>query len=204
MKRLDHTARRAALAFLVLVVLSFLLAAWCARNDVFTGLDGTARGLFREGRVEALERPMRMLSFVGSGYVLLPVTLVCAVVLWQQRQGAVAVAALVVGAATPLVLALAKWTVDKPRPSLRGYGFPSGHVFGVTVFVVVAVYLLWRFDVSRTAQRAARATGIAFVVVVGYSRLFVNAHWLSDVAGGLLAGLAFGIVAVLVMDQRVR
>ena len=49
-----------------------------------------------------------------------------------------------------------------------------------------------------------RAVGIAFIVAVGYSRLYVNAHWLSDVVGGLLAGLAFAVAAVLVMDRRLR
>ena len=204
MKRLDLTARRAAVACVVVVVLVFLVAAWFARREEFSDLDRGARTLVREGRAQALERPMRTLSVVGSGYVLLPVTLVCAAVLWRRRQQAMALALLVVGAAAPLALALTKWLVDKPRPTLRGYGFPSGHVFGVTVFVVVGVYLLWRFDLSRRGQRLARAVGIVFIVAVGYSRLFVNAHWLSDVVGGLLAGLAFGVVAMLVMDRRLR
>ena len=204
MKRLDHVARRAAVACVVLVVLAFLVIAWFARREEFSDLDRGARTLVREERAQALERPMRALSVVGSGYVLLPVTLVCTVALWCRRQHATARAILVVGAAAPLVLALTKWLVNKPRPTLRGLGFPSGHVFGVTVFVVVGVYLLWRFEVPRRGQRLARAAGIVFIVAVGYSRLFVNAHWLSDVVGGLLAGLAFGVVAMLVMDRRLR
>jgi membrane-associated phospholipid phosphatase len=39
---------------------------------------------------------------------------------------------------------------------------------------------------------------------VGYSRIFVNAHWLSDVVGGLLAGIAFASAVVLVLDSRIR
>jgi undecaprenyl-diphosphatase len=97
-----------------------------------------------------------------------------------------------------------KWVINKPRPTLRGYGFPSGHVYGVTVFVIVVVYLLWSFDVPRRWQRAARALGIVFVAAVGYSRIYVNAHWLSDVVGGLLAGIAFALAMVLVLDARLR
>jgi undecaprenyl-diphosphatase len=77
-------------------------------------------------------------------------------------------------------------------------------VFGVTVFVVAAVYLLWFYEMPRRTQRLARAVGVAFIVAVGYSRLYVNAHWLSDVVGGLLAGLAFAVVAMLVIDRRLR
>ena len=116
----------------------------------------------------------------------------------------VAIALPLIGLSTAVVLALTKWLVNKPRPTLRGYGFPSGHVFGVTVFVVIAVYLLWLFELPRATQRLARAVGILFIIVVGYSRLYVNAHWLSDVVGGLLAGLALATVAILVMDRRLR
>jgi len=204
MKRLDHTARRAALASLLVLVLVFLVAAWFARLDALSGLDHSARALVRDGRPPALAAPMRTLSVVATGYVLLPITAVCAIGLWRRRHRAVALALPIVGAAAPLVLALLKWIVNKPRPTERGYGFPSGHVFGVTVFVVVLVYLLWLFDAPRGVQRAARALGIIFVVVVGYSRLYLNAHWFSDVVGGLLAGVAFGVGAVLVMDRRLR
>ena len=204
MKRLDHAVRRAAAAFFVLIVLLFFVAAWFARHEELSDLDRGARTLVRQGRASALERPVRMLSVLGSGYVLLPVTVVCSAVLWRRRHRVVALALPLIGATAAGVLALTKWIVNKPRPSLRGYGFPSGHVFGVTVFVVMAVYLLWLFDAPRRAQRLACAVGVAFIVAVGYSRLYVNAHWLSDVVGGLLAGLAFAVVAVLVTDRRLR
>jgi membrane-associated phospholipid phosphatase len=63
---------------------------------------------------------------------------------------------------------------------------------------------LWTFEAPRRWQRAARAAGLVFVTVVGYSRIYVNAHWLSDVIGGLLAGIAFALVTVLVLDARPR
>ncbi len=204
MKRLAPVARRAAVASVVVFVLLFLVAAWFAQRDDFSDLDRGARTLVREGRALALERPMRVVSALALGWVLLPVTLGCSAVLWRRRHHVVAVALPMIGVTAVVALALTKWIVNKPRPTLRGYGFPSGHVFGVTVFVIVAVYLLWRFDRPRSVQWLARALGIAFVVAVGYSRLYVNAHWLSDVVGGVLAGLAFATVAVLVMDRRLR
>lgn len=204
MKRLDPAARRAAMAWFVLFVLLFLVATWFVRHEDLSDLDRGARTLVRQGRAVALERVMRAISVLALGYVLLPVTVVCSVLLWRRRHREVAALLPLIGVTAVGVLALTKWLVNKPRPTLRGYGFPSGHVFGVTVFVVVAVYLLWLYEVPRRTQRLARAVGVAFIVAVGYSRLYVNAHWLSDVVGGLLAGLAFAVVAMLVMDRRLR
>jgi membrane-associated phospholipid phosphatase len=203
-KRLDGRARRSAGVFLLLVVVVFLLAAWVAGGESFVGVDRVTRTLIREGRAAALETPMWVVGLLGSGYVLLPVTLVCSAALWRRRHRTLALWLPAIGAGTALTLAVTKWLINKPRPTLRGYGFPSGHVFGATVFVVVAVYLLWSFETPRRWQRTARAAGIAFVTLVGYSRIYVNAHWLSDVVGGLLAGVAFALLTVLVLDARLR
>jgi membrane-associated phospholipid phosphatase len=189
-RQLEPRARRAAVVTTALVVVLFLLAAWVVRETPVADLDRSAKSL--------------ILSALATGYVLLPVTLAFSVVLWRRRQRAVALCLPAIGVSAVLALPIIKWLIDKPRPSMRGLGFPSGHVFGTTVFVVVAVYLLWSVGAPRRWQRAARAAGIVFVTLVGYSRIYVNAHWLSDVVGGLLAGIAFALAMVLVIDGRLR
>jgi undecaprenyl-diphosphatase len=188
----------------VVAVVLFLVAAWTVRADGVGIVDRATRALIREGRPPALEEPMWFIGYLGSGDVLLPVTFIGSLVLWLLHRRALAVILPVVGVSTSATLALMKWLIDKPRPTLRGYGFPSGHVYGVTVFVIVVVYLVWAFRAPRRWQRVARIAGILFVIAVGYSRIYVNAHWLSDVLGGLLAGIAFALAVVLLLDARLR
>jgi undecaprenyl-diphosphatase len=204
MKRLAPASRRAAVASLVVLVLLFLVAAWFVRREDFSDLDRGARILVHDGRALALKPAMRVISDLAHGKVLLPIVVACSLVLWWRRHTGVALALPLIAVTAVGALALTKWIMNKPRPTLRGYGFPSGHVFGVTVFVILAVYLLWLFEAPRPVQRLARAVGIVFVVAVGYSRIYVDAHWLSDVVGGLLAGLAFTTGALLVLDRRLR
>jgi len=202
-RRLDRAQRRSARVCVVLALAAFVIAVIVVRVETVSSLDAGTKSLVRDGRSLALAAPMHAVSLLGSGYVLLPITLAWSVVLWRRGQRTLAVSLPAIGAGAALTLALLKWSVGKPRPTLRGYGFPSGHVFGVTVFVVLAVYLLWAFDAPRRVRRAAQALGILYVLVVGYSRLYVNAHWLSDVGGGLLAGILFALVMMLVMDRQI-
>lgn len=204
MRSLEPGARRSALVATVLVVLVFLVMAAVVRGGVASDVDRGAKALIRDGRAAILETPMWVISGLATGYVLLPVTLVASLALWRWRRQSVALWLPAIGIVAVLVLPGIKWLISVPRPSLRGYGFPSGHVFAATIFVVVAVYLLWSLGAPRRWQRAARAAGIAFVTLVGYSRIYVNAHWLSDVVGGLLAGIAFALAVVLVVDRRLR
>jgi undecaprenyl-diphosphatase len=204
MKHFDHAARRALAVSLVVVVLLFVAIACLARWDALSGPDQGAAHLLRGDGPSPLKRPMRLVSDLAHGKVLLPLTLACSIYLWRRGRTRLALALPLIGVAAVVTLPLLKSIVNKPRPSLRDYGFPSGHTFAATVFVMTAVYLLWHLDAPRRWQGLARAAGVIFVVAVGASRLFVNAHWLSDVVGGLLAGLAFALVTMLIVDARLR
>jgi undecaprenyl-diphosphatase len=202
-KRLESEARRSALNLMLIVLVLFVVAISVVLGGVLTDVDRGTKALIREGRPAVLETPMWLISRMARAYVLLPLTLVGSAILWWRRERAAAVLLPALGVVAHLLLPLLKWLISKPRPTLRGYGFPSGHVFAATVFVVVAVYLLWSLEAPRRWQRAARAIGIIFVTLVGYSRIYVNAHWLSDVVGGFLVGIAFALAAVLVLDRSV-
>jgi len=94
---------------------------------------------------------------------------------------------------------------DRPAPDLvdvfsdvRGYSFPSGHVmfyvayFGFLWFLVYTLF-------KDTPRRTVALVGLGlFVVLVGPSRIYLGAHWASDVIGAYLLGILvlFAIVHV--------
>ena len=77
-----------------------------------------------------------------------------------------------------------------PLLSTRHHPFPSGHVAGIGALlgIIAACIAVGR---SRTVHALATVLVGAGVVIVAFSRLYLGAHWLSDVIGGaLLAGVA--------------
>lgn len=78
-----------------------------------------------------------------------------------------------------------------PLVTLTTYSFPSGHVAGATLFYgVLAAYLIahtakWRWRV------AIIVTAILLVALVALSRLYIGAHYLSDVLGAAAEGVAW-------------
>ena len=48
------------------------------------------------------------------------------------------------------------------------------------------------------------SVAVPLVAAAGVSRLYLNAHWLSDVLGGVTGGLAFALAALLVVDAAPR
>jgi membrane-associated phospholipid phosphatase len=101
---------------------------------------------------------------------------------------------------------LAKWAVDRPRPNLDSWGFPSAHVLSLVVLCGYLAYALTLGSARRGQRRLVMGACAAIVGTVAYSRMYLDAHFLSDVLGGLTAGLAYlsGAIWTIRSVPRVR
>jgi undecaprenyl-diphosphatase len=82
----------------------------------------------------------------------------------------------------------ARPVVDGPVPHAEGYSFPSGHALNITLAAGVLVFLLWPL-LSTSGRRIAVVLAIVVPVIVGLDRLFIGAHFPSDILAGHILGL---------------
>lgn len=182
-------------AFLVLAVLAF--------NQHFFDLDYRAHDLVRSGFYPELKPLMQALSLIGSGYVLVPLSLVAYVLLRRRGQPAARyVPAMLVGSF--LAFALTKWIVARPRPKLSAYGFPSAHTFGAVVFFGAVIYALGTIEMRPLWRWTATVGMLLLIAGVAVSRLYLRSHWLSDVLGGVTGGAAYLLFFLMAVDPRLR
>jgi undecaprenyl-diphosphatase len=81
------------------------------------------------------------------------------------------------------------------------FSYPSGHSAGCIAFGGVLAYFAWRRWQS-TRSRALIGSCMGSVVgVVGFDRLYLNVHWVSDVFGGWLFGAFWLSFVILVFRQ---
>lgn len=69
-----------------------------------------------------------------------------------------------------------------------GYSFPSGHSMAAFIAYGMLAYILVRLIPHRRSRQAVAGALAILVLLVGFSRMFLGAHWLSDVVGGFAAG----------------
>ncbi len=80
-----------------------------------------------------------------------------------------------------------------------GYAFPSGHAMGSMIAFSALAYLGGRILPDWKRQAAVVALAATCIATVGLSRIYLGAHWVSDIAAGFTIGLVW-----LSIDDRVR
>jgi membrane-associated phospholipid phosphatase len=133
------------------------------------------------------------LTWAGSLMVLLPLVLAVGMLLWRggHRGEARFVVAALVGAS--LLVQLAKHLALRPRPDLFAaltpvvspLSFPSAHAAQVTA--VAAALLLVAARLKPGYRRWALPVLLLTVVLVDFSRLYLQVHYPSDVLAGTIA-----------------
>ncbi|HKP92798.1 MAG TPA: phosphatase PAP2 family protein [Chthoniobacterales bacterium] len=81
--------------------------------------------------------------------------------------------------------------LENPLVTLSSFGFPSGHTMGATLFYGVLA-LIVTYSIRSWAQRALVSCAAALVIaLIGISRIYLGAHYFTDVIGAIAIGLAW-------------
>lgn len=147
--------------------------------------------------------PLAALASLGDWQVLLPATAAgMGYLMWRRRWMAAAhwLAALAFGLALTKLLGT---TVDVVRPpaASSGFGFPSVSVTMATITFGFFAVLIGRELPGRTRVWPYLLSGLV-VTVIGFARIYLGAHWVSDVIGGMLFGLFWLLVLGIAYRRR--
>jgi undecaprenyl-diphosphatase len=143
----------------------------------------------------------KVVTDLGALPVVAGVVGVVAIFLFVQRRPFEALALLAGLALTVFAVQFAKGAFDRPRPpdalvSTEGKAYPSGHAAYATAYVAAAVAVAHAY--RRFAAQTALVVGaIVLAAAVGATRVYLRAHYVSDVLGGYgLAAVTFGVCGV--------
>lgn len=166
--------------------------------------DGSMYRWMDDIRVGPLTLLFRFLNAAGGGIVTIPLRAVVSAYLVFRRTWRKAAAFILTWIASEIALTALKAYFHRPRPThplvlTTGFSFPSGHaVAGAAVAVGIVLAF---FPAGERRRWEWVAAGFAFVMA--FSRVYLNAHWFSDVVAGVLLGSGIAIgSAVLVTEIR--
>jgi undecaprenyl-diphosphatase len=165
-------------------------------------LDSRAFETADDLRAPWLDTAAKIVTKLGLIAIVGMAVLVAAWLLIRRRRRTRA-AALVAGAALAWVSVwITKAVVDRPRPPeplvhTSGESYPSAHAANAVGWLAIAIALTAVIP-TRGARIAAVTTGALLAVLVGLSRIYLRAHYASDVLAGEALAVAIYALAALV------
>ena len=201
--------RQAAFLTAGVVAVTAVVFALVADHGMLTRIqriDDAWLRLMVSGRTAPLTAIAKVFNVLGLVYVTLPVRLALAGFLALRRRWwhlAAFSSAIVL---SEVLIGSLKGIYDRARPpgslvATSGASFPSGHAIAASVTVVAAVIALVPAGRRRVLWGAV---AVAFSIVMGLSRAYLAAHWLSDATAGILLGTSCALLTALAADQFQR
>ena len=144
-----------------------------------------------------LIRAMELISFLGSEAFLFPAMGTAIAYYTIKKKYLVAGLLLTSSLGSWLMNHFLKQIFQRPRPfeyflvDQGGLSYPSGHsMVSMTMFLTIA-YLLTRNSTRGGRNKWIWSGALAYVLLMGTSRVFLGVHWPTDIIGGFAAGYLF-------------
>lgn len=207
-KSVPHSCSMTILRYSIVIaggIVSFIMLARQIHQNGELWFDAPALNFLAEHRTLLLDNFFLWITWAGSSFLLLPISIGIAGILICYRCYSDAILMGIGFSGASLMNKALKSLIVRDRPSLfpplevyGGFSFPSGHTTQVTAFAL-CVFLI----VSRIRPRWQWPTAILLpilVLCVSTSRLYLQVHYPSDILGGFLVALIW----VLGMDGLIQ
>ena len=192
-----------AIIFLILFIVAFYRFESGKSMDFDESVARSIAGM-RDGVIVGVAK---FFTFCGNPITIVVLCIILILLPNRMQMGIPIAATTAFGA---IVHTIIKFIVARPRPdgadtyiSVSGYSFPSGHANGSLIFFLLLMVLLSRILVIRDNTIAAwllRGLMIILVFFIGMSRVYLGAHYISDVWAGWMLGATIMTVAMFLYE----
>ncbi len=150
---------------------------------------------------------MRFITFYGNHSFLVPANLLMIVVLLYYKQKKWATANAIAALAGVGLMSMLKKILARPRPShplvegISNFSFPSGHAMMSLMFYGMLILLCLQFLNNKAYKTVAIFLLVTIILLIGFSRLWLRVHFITDVLAGYAIGLCWLSISMLLSEK---
>jgi len=149
-------------------------------------------------RTSNLNQFMLFITYLAKGEIITVAVIFTLIILFLLHKWSYIQSLLVFVLGGELFVWIIKNIIDRPRPPLTealvtetSYSFPSGHTFVSVAFYGLITFFLFDSLKKKSLKIISLILGIILVILIGVSRIYLGAHWPSDVLASYASGLAW-------------
>ena len=153
---------------------------------------------------------MQIISSIGNQPIMVFLVGLAGILLYVFKLKIEAILCVMSAAGSALSGSLIKMLIDRPRPSaslvhvsvwLSDKSYPSNHVLVFTVFFGFLLFLLIKNPKRNLSSVMFSVIFFLLIATIGVSRIYLGAHWATDVLGGYLLGILWLIFTIRIYNS---
>jgi undecaprenyl-diphosphatase len=179
--------------------------AFAIGNESIAPFDTAVIGFVQGLEAKWLTTFMKLISWIGSGYVVAPIAVIGFVVLFfVLHNRPQAFLFIVVIAGSVVFNSLLKKYFKRERPDIHqiieenGFSFPSGHSMMALALYAIIAFIAWRYVKSLGGRVVLLLLSAFMIIIIGTSRIYLGVHYPSDVVGGFAVSAFWVTIAITV------
>ena len=165
--------------------------------------------LFSTLRYEKLNHQALFVTYLAKGEVITVGVITISLILILIKKWRFLKALLISVLGGEAFVWIVKNIIDRPRPPLvnalvneNTYSFPSGHTFVAIAFYGLLVYFVIQSERNKFLKIISFIIGSILIILVGLSRIYLGAHWPSDVLASFVSGAAW--LSILITWLKIK
>lgn len=148
-------------------------------------------------QTECLTKLMLIITNLGDKYLIALLSVIVLIFLLYKKPYLKTEIFILTMASAVILSQTLKFIIQRPRPLIMliektTFSFPSGHATLAITFFGMLIYLFKDKIKNKTLRYTFITGNILLILLIGFSRLYLNVHWITDV----LAGFSLGLICI--------
>lgn len=207
---------KSIICLIIINLVAFLLVAfWLTPSNGYL-YDYQVIAWVEGASTKLLNQIMLVISLVGSSEIILLATIVISAIFLVKRYWKLLYFFIIVSVGGVALNFLLKILFQKERPGgnvssievfnfsfdIPSYSFPSGHMMRATLLLLFLIYLSYSFIKNTYLKWTAYLTSFILMIGVALSRIFLDAHYLSDIIGAVSISIVWFCLILLIFKKN--
>jgi len=181
----------------ILIILLFIIET--KYNKEITSFDMSISSYIWSLRTPFLTRLMKLITFLASSKFIIGTLLIYILL----KRDYIYPLNLSINAILNHVL---KKIFKRPRPSNilvieKSHSFPSGHSMAAVSFYGYLIYMILKSKINRIYKILLTIVLVIIILLIGFSRIYLGAHYFSDVICGFLISIEYLIIFISISNR---
>ncbi len=174
------------------------------KNGGIVNFDNEVYKIVTSNMNDVLTNIFKVFTFLGSTVFIVGACLAILVFMKNKKMAGVIVGSVAI---STVVNQAIKNIFRRPRPTVlrlveeKSFSFPSGHTMGATALYGILVYFVMKSNMKRGLKITLSVILALLPICVAVSRIYLGAHFASDVTGGAIISTALLLVEAVYIDK---